>query len=118
MYALAAGEGGAGGWLRAAHESLFAASQVLSDEGEGKACKVAAAARAAHDDVGVVADFGELRVSRHATLNTFNPQPPFPRTQTPNPRTQTLKPRTYLFQGFFADDGLVQQHVVEHLCVC
>ncbi len=54
------GERGAGRRLRAAHDGFFAVCQIFSDEGEGKAGEVAAAASAAYDNVGVVADFGKL----------------------------------------------------------
>ena len=76
---LSAGEGGAGRGLGAAHDGLFALGQILADERECKAGKVAAAAGAANYDVGVVVDFGEL------------------------------------LQRLFANDGLVQKHVVEDL---
>ncbi len=54
------GERGAGRWLRAAHNGFFAVRQIFSDEGEGKASEVAAAAGAADDYVGVVTDFSKL----------------------------------------------------------
>lgn len=46
--------------LRTPHDGLFPVCQVLSDEWECKASKVAPASCAADDDVGVVIDFGEL----------------------------------------------------------
>ena len=46
--------------LRTPHDGLFPVCQVLSDEWECKASKVAAAACAANDDIRVVVHFGEL----------------------------------------------------------
>ena len=53
-------ERGTGCWLCTAHNGFFPICQILSDKWECKASKVAAAARAANDDVRVVVHFGEL----------------------------------------------------------
>ena len=53
-------ERGTGCWLCTTHNGFFPICQILSDEWECKASKVAAAACAANDDIMVVVHFGEL----------------------------------------------------------